>query len=107
MMNITAIMEAAIIRSGKKEQPIEVCSVFVFGNSFQPHVLMYEELQRQRYCGNHLGLWKGLSGPLSLILSPVSALSVLSHLCKSHPAVCFFNDALANKQLIGCPTDAC
>lgn len=55
-MNITAFMGAAIIRSGKKKRLIEVCSVFVFGNSFQPCVLMYEELQRQRERGNHLGL---------------------------------------------------
>lgn len=104
MMNITAIMGAAIIRSGKKERLIEVCSVFVFGNSFQPCVLMYEELQKHRWCGNHLG---GPLGASTVILSPVSALCSISHLCKSHPAVCFFNDGLANKQLIGCPTVAC
>lgn len=64
MMNITAIMGAAIIRSGKKGRLIEVCSVFVFGNSFQPCVLMYEELQRQRWV---VVIWvsrRGLLGPL-------------------------------------------
>lgn len=48
----------------RKERLIEVCSVFVFGNSFQPCVLMYEELQSQRQSGNHVGLCEGLSGPL-------------------------------------------
>lgn len=63
-MNITAIMGAAIIISGKKEKLIEVCSVFVFGNSFQPCVLMYEELQRQRWRGDLLGIEEGLLGSL-------------------------------------------
>lgn len=88
-MNITAIMGAAIIRSGKKGRLIEVCSVFVFGNSFQPCVLMYEELQRQWV----VVIWvsrRGLLGASSLILSPVSALCSPSYLFKSHPTACFF-----------------
>lgn len=75
MINTTTIMGAAIIRSGKKGRLIEVCSVFVFGNSFQPCVLMYEELQRQRWV---VVIWvsrRGLLGPLhwSSLLFQLSA----------------------------------
>lgn len=89
----------------KRERLIEVCSVFVFGNSFQDGVLIYEELQRQQQCDNHQGVWEGLWGPLqrSFLLFSSLWLSLSFYLSKSRTAVCFFNDGLANKQLIGCP----
>lgn len=108
-MNITAIMGAVIIRSGKKEGPIEVLLCFcVWEFLSSVRVLTYEELHRQRWCGNHPGLQEGPPGASSLIFSPVSAPSHIppkATLLSVFILSFFFNNSPANKQLIRCIAD--